>query len=434
MIDSAASDATAPATNDGARRRGVAARIAWLLPRVPRVLLMAPTSVGGQAVMDGVMMRGPHSWAVAVRLHDGSIAVKHRELNSYAATRRWARIPLIRGIVALFESLVIGMRALFVSSEYAISNVEAQFAEEERLAAAEAEATNPVAAAVTPSDDDEADHERFEAEERELHRVERAASFSAATMATGVPVPLPHNEEHPEPDPDKLGTGAIIIAMVFALGFSIALFKVVPVTLVTFLPFENDSWLFVVVEALIKFMLFCAYLIAVGQMADMKRVFQYHSAEHKAINAFERGVPLEPERVNEMSRIHVRCGTAFIVWVFLVGLIVFRAAQATFLADASRWEIIAARPLLLPLIAGLSFEILRFAGRHADNPGLRVLLAPGLWFQRLTTRECSPEQCEVAIKSLRVVVDFELERAARAAAAGTPLDEPADDDAYRVLA
>ncbi|MCW2920367.1 MAG: hypothetical protein JWL76_241 [Thermoleophilia bacterium] len=386
------------------RRRPTWERAGWILARTPGVLLMAPSAaVGGQAVMDGVMMRGPHSWAVAVRRYDGSIAVQHRELESFASRHRWARIPIIRGVVALFEALIIGMRALFVSSEYAIEGVEAKYAEEE----GEIDAAAEVA---------------------ELHEVERAASMSNATSAIGVPVPLPHHEDHPEPDPDKLSTMAIVVAMIVAMGFSIGLFKLVPVSITTLLPIGRDGWTFVIVEAIIKFAIFCVYLLIVGLMADMKRVFQYHSAEHKAINAWERGVPLEPEAVNGMSRIHVRCGTAFIVWLFLVGLVVFRIAQVTFLKGADTWEIILARPLLLPIIAGLSFELLRFAGKHADNSALRVILAPGLWFQRLTTRECTPEQCEVAIKSLEVVVEHERSRPVDAA---HPDESP---DEYQVLA
>jgi uncharacterized protein YqhQ len=391
------------------RRRTPIGRAAWIAARTPYVLLMAPSAaVGGQAVMDGVMMRGPHSWAVAVRRYDDSIAVQHREIESFAARHRWARVPVIRGVVALVEALVIGMKALFVSSEYAIEGVEAKYADEDAA-----------------TDGDGID---VAAEVHELHEVERAASMSNTTSAIPVPVPLPHNEDDPQPDPDKLGTMAIVVAMIVAMGFSIGLFKVVPVTLVTFLPIDRDAWAFVIVEALIKFAIFCVYLLLVGMMADMKRVFQYHSAEHKAINAWERGVELTATAVNAMSRIHVRCGTAFIVWLFLVGLIVFRVAQLTFLEGANRWEIIGARPLLLPIIAGLSFELLRFAGKHADNAALRLVLAPGLWFQRLTTRECTPEQCEVAIRSLEVVVDHERSR---------PVDSAHPEetgDEYQVLA
>jgi uncharacterized protein YqhQ len=406
-------------------RRSSLHRAGWIMLRLPRVLLLAPAAaVGGQAVMEGVMMRGPHSWAVAVRRFDGSIGVQHRELVSFATRHRWARIPLVRGVVALFEALVIGMRALFVSSEYAIEGVDAKFAEEERTAAAAADDV------VAGADVDAATGERVRTQEEldELHEVERAASLSAATGAMAVPVPLPHHEGDPEPDPDKLGTAAIVLAMVVAMGFSIGLFKIVPVTITTFLPIDENAWAFVLVEAAIKFVIFCVYLILVGMMADMKRVFQYHSAEHKAINAWEHGVPLEPEAVNAMSRIHVRCGTAFIVWLFLVGVLVFRVAQLTFLEDASRLEIILTRPVLLPLIAGLSFELLRFAGRHADNRLLRMVLAPGLWFQRLTTRECTPEQCEVAIRSLEVVLEHEQARADAGTSSGSHEDE------YQVLA
>lgn len=369
------SSSTPAATTN--RRAGRVRRILW-------TAFAAPAAIGGQAVMDGVMMRGPHSWAVAVRRRDGSIAVQHRPIVSFASRHAWARLPLVRGVVALAESLVIGMRALFVSSEYAIEDVEAEFVD----------STEPV--------------ERAIAQERhDLDEVERTSRMAGVTNGAGVPMPLPHDESAPDPDPDKLGVAAIAVSMLVAVGFSVLLFKVVPVSAMAFLSDDRDSWSFVIGEVAIKFAIFCGYLGIVGMLPDMKRVFQYHSAEHKSINAFERGIALEPAKVNEMSRIHVRCGTAFIVWVFIIGLLVFRLAQLTFLEGAPVWQVIAARPILLPIIAGLSFEILRFAGMHADNPALRVLLAPGLWFQRLTTRECTPEQCEVAIRSLETVLEHE---------------------------
>ncbi|MCW2949844.1 MAG: metal-dependent enzyme [Thermoleophilia bacterium] len=389
------------------RRRSMAALARTA--RTLRVALMSPAAaVGGQAVMDGVMMRGPHSWAVAVRRHDGSIAEQHHPVVAFSSRHAWARLPLVRGIVALVESLVIGMRALFVSSEYAIEGIEAKY--------------DDASAAGGPAE--------LRAEARDLHDVEHTASRAATTGAMGVPVLLPHHEANPDPDPSKLGTGAIVLSMVVAVGFSVALFKIVPVSLVSLTPIDKHSWWFVIVEVLIKFAIFCVYLTIVGLMPDMKRVFQYHSAEHKAINAWERGVELEPEAVNAMSRIHVRCGTAFIVWLFIIGLFVFRLAQVTFLDGASTWQIILARPLLLPLIAGISFEILRFAGKHADNPVLRVFLAPGLWFQRLTTRPCRADQCAVAIASLQSVLEFERAHAVEHPAAAAA----AHEDAYRVLA
>lgn len=415
------------APDHASRRRRPAAvtrRILHVAVRIPYVVLMAPAAVGGQAVMDGVMMRGPGSWAVAVRRHDGTIAVQHRQHRSFGARHRWARIPLVRGVAALIESLIIGMKALFVSSEYAIEGVEAKYAE---VDAARAVGGGDAAGSVG-----DAPHVRSSQEQHELHDVERAATMSGSTGALGAPIPLPHNEEAPAPDPDALSTIAIVVAMVVAMAFSIGLFKIVPVTIVTLLPIDRDAWAFVLVEALVKFALFCGYLLGIGLMPDMRRVFEYHSAEHKAINAWERAVPLEPEQVNAMSRIHVRCGTAFIVWLFVIGMLVFRVAQLTYLQGAGRLEIIATRPLLLPIIAGLSFEILRFAGQHADSGFLRGVLAPGLWFQRLTTRECTPAQCEVAIASLEAVLVREgMVPGAPEDVSPTPADEAAED--YEIL-
>jgi uncharacterized protein YqhQ len=391
------------------RRRGSLARLGWISVRTPYVLLMAPTAaIGGQAVMEGVMMRGPHTWAVAVRRYDGTIAEVHRELVSFGSRHRWARFPLVRGVVALFEALVIGMKALFVSSEYAIDDVEAKVADKE--AARDVADPGP-------------------AEEAVARRVHEVAAGSTASGEAPV-------DTDGAPDPDGLGTWAIVGAMIVAVAFSVLLFKVVPVTLTTFLPLHHGSWAFVLVEVAIKFSIFIAYLLLVGLMPDMRRVFQYHSAEHKAINAWEHGIELTPAKVNGMSRIHVRCGTAFIVWLFIVGLLVFRLFSYLWEqgvgSELTRLEIVGSRPLLLPIVAGLSFEILRFAGRHADNGLLRGVLAPGLWFQRLTTRECDDEQCEVAVRSLELVLEAEAARSGSIdAAAGA---DDAKDDAYRVLA
>lgn len=406
------------------RRRSIPARIAFVAARTPHVLLMSQSiSVGGQAVMEGVMMRGPHTWAVAVRRYDGSIAEVHRELNSFGTKHRWARIPIVRGVVALFEALIIGMKALFVSSEYAIDDVEAKAADKE----AGREPGDPapvVAAAPEPTAIADPGHVE-EVVARKVHEV--------AVRSAGGSVPV---EVDGTPDPDGIGTWAIVGAMIVAMAFSVLLFKVVPVTIATFLPLDRTSWAFVLIEACIKFTIFIVYLVLVGLMPDMSRVFQYHSAEHKAINAWERGIDLTPPAVNAMSRIHVRCGTAFIVWLFLVGMVVFRGFQLVWEqfigSDPSRFELIASRPVLLPIVAGLSFEILRFAGRHADNGFLRLLLAPGLWFQRLTTRECTDDQCEVAVRSLELVLRVEEERAARVAAEGAAAE--AEQDAFQVLA
>jgi uncharacterized protein YqhQ len=155
--------------------------------------------------------------------------------------------------------------------------------------------------------------------------------------------------------------------------------------------------------------IFVAYLALISLLPDLRRVFQYHAAEHKAINAYEAGEPLEPEIVQRYSLIHPRCGTAFLLWVMVIAVFVF----AFFGRPAWYW-LIATRVLLLPVIAGIAYELIRFAGKHQDNRVLMTLLAPGLWLQRLTTREPSLDQIEVSIRALREVLDLEARRAADA--------------------
>jgi uncharacterized protein YqhQ len=184
------------------------------------------------------------------------------------------------------------------------------------------------------------------------------------------------------------------------------LFKVTPALIADWLPISSTGW-FVIVEGLIRVSIFVAYLSLISLLPDLRRVFQYHAAEHKAINAYEAGEPLEPQVVQRYSLIHPRCGTAFLLWVMVIAVFVF----AFFGRPAWYW-LIATRVLLLPLIAGLAYELIRFAGKHQRNRALMTLLAPGLWLQRLTTREPTLEQLEVSIRALREVLDLEAEGAA----------------------
>jgi uncharacterized protein YqhQ len=195
----------------------------------------------------------------------------------------------------------------------------------------------------------------------------------------------------------EIGKGAIIASFTIAIVFALALFKVGPAVLTNWLPVE-DTGAFVVVEGLIRVAVLIAYVGLVGLLPDLKRVFQYHGAEHKAINALEDGAELSPATVQKYSLIHPRCGTAFLLWVMVIGIFVFA------LVGKPAWYwLILSRIALLPVIAGLAYELIRFAGKHRDNTLLMVLLAPGLWLQRLTTREPTLEQVEVAIHSLQEV-------------------------------
>jgi uncharacterized protein YqhQ len=286
--------------------------------------------IGGQAVLEGVMMRGPSAWSVAVRKPDGEIAEVNRPISSFLLKHRWARIPVIRGVFALGESLAIGFRALAISANYA--------AQEE-------------------SDDGEVQTE--------------------------------------------LSRGQLLFAFGIAIGFALLLFKVSPALITSWLPIDSTGW-FVVVEGLVRVTIFILYLVIVGLLPDLKRVFQYHAAEHKAINAYEAGDPLEPETVQRHSLIHVRCGTAFLLYVMVIAIFVF-----AFVGQPGWFWLIASRILLLPVIAGIAYEVIRFAGRYPRNPILRTILAPGLWLQRLTTRAPSLDQIEVSIRALREVLRLE---------------------------
>jgi uncharacterized protein YqhQ len=160
--------------------------------------------------------------------------------------------------------------------------------------------------------------------------------------------------------------------------------------------------LFVVVEGVIRVAIFILYIVLISFLPDLRRVFQYHGAEHKAINAYEAGEDLEPQRVQSFSLIHPRCGTAFLLWVMVIAIFVF-----AFLGQPVWYWLIASRILLLPVIAGIAYELIRFAGRHSGNRILMTLLAPGLWLQRLTTREPTLDQIEVSIRALRQVLQLE---------------------------
>jgi uncharacterized protein YqhQ len=286
--------------------------------------------IGGQAVLEGVMMRGPSAWSVAVRKPDGDIAEVNRPIASVLLRHRWLRIPIVRGVIALGESLAIGFRALAISANYAAQQED---------------------------DDGEVQTE--------------------------------------------LSRGQLLFAFGIAIGFALLLFKVSPALITNWLPIESTG-AFVVVEGLVRVTIFIAYLLLISLLPDLKRVFQYHAAEHKAINAYEAGAELEPETVSRYSLLHVRCGTAFLLYVMVIAIFVF-----AFFGRPTWYWLIATRILLLPVIAGIAYEIIRFAGKHQQNTALRALLAPGLWLQRLTTREPTLDQIEVSIRALREVLRLE---------------------------
>jgi uncharacterized protein YqhQ len=360
---------------------------------------------GGQAVLEGVMMRGPSCWAVAVRTPDGEIAEHSQSIDS-PMRRHWVfRLPLVRGVVALGESLAIGFRALSISANYALGDlaeVRARDAAKARKSVVKLlEAGEPVRVRVKQGGVD-----ALAGLGRDLASVATVEQEPAADGEAAVMVLAPrtngHAAEAPEPsDPAELGRWTLVVSFVVAIGFVVAAFKVGPALITDMLPIKSGVW-FVLTEGGIRLTLFLAYLTGISFLPSLKRVFQYHAAEHKAINAYEAGDPLEPEIVQGHSLIHPRCGTAFLLWVMVIAIFVF-----AFFGKLPWYWLVVTRIALLPVIAGLAYELIRFAGRHTDKRWLMTLLAPGLWLQRLTTRQPDLTQIAVSIRALETVLRLE---------------------------
>ncbi|WP_019543817.1 DUF1385 domain-containing protein [Selenomonas bovis] len=311
---------------------------------------MAKLSVGGQAVIEGVMMRGPKDVATAVRDPNGRIQVETHPVSSIADRYPILKKPMLRGTVSLVESLVLGLRSLSYSAKMAGD-------EDEQLT-------------------------------------------------------------------DKEMAGTIIFALVLAS----ILFIAIPTGAAKFFHFITDDPVFLnLMEGFLRLAIFLAYIGGISRMKDIRRVFQYHGAEHKTIHCYEAGLPLTVANVQKFSRLHPRCGTNFLLIVMLVSIFVY-----AFLGWPGLIERIVSRILLLPVVAGISYELIRFAGR-TTNPVALKLIKPGLWLQYLTTRPPQDDMVEVAIESLKAVLPAEeilpgsgsyLEEAAKA---DTSAEPPAAD-------
>jgi uncharacterized protein YqhQ len=288
--------------------------------------------VGGQAVLEGVMMRGVSNWAVAVQPPEGDVTVQRFSLTSAVRRHRVLRLPIVRGVVALAESLRIGFKALGIAAN-------AQAGEDEEI--------------------------------------------SGGVWA-----------------------GTLVAAMALAIG----LFFVVPVALTSLIKDRLDSsTLFWVVEGGVRTAIFLGYLWLLSRQKDLRRVFEFHGAEHKVIACYEAGEPLEPARAARFSRLHPRCGTSFLLLVMIVAIFVFAP-----LGLPAWYLLLATRILGVPLIAGLSFELIKLAGRHRNRGWMRALMSPGMQLQNLTTREPDAAQLAVAIAALEAVLAVEDPHAASA--------------------
>jgi uncharacterized protein YqhQ len=300
---------------------------------------IAHTHIGGQAVLEGVMMRGKYNWGIAVRRADGSIHVEQHELGG--PRKGWMRWPVVRGVVTLGDTIFLAMQAFSIS---AVQAGEGLLGEEEE--------------------------------------------------------PLTKRE--------------ITISLVIGLALAVGLFILLPAGVTQLLTrfFGKSNFLWNLVDGIIRIAVFFLYIWAVSRMKDIQRLFAYHGAEHKTIHAYEHGLPLETGPIQEFETMHVRCGTSFLLMVMIIAILVYSVIPVFTFAGPWGWGLslgwrVGIRLLLLPVIAGLAYEVIKFAGNHTSNPVVRALLWPGLMLQKMTTREPDDSMVEVAVMAVRPVLERE---------------------------
>ncbi|MGK2877060.1 MAG: DUF1385 domain-containing protein [Solirubrobacterales bacterium] len=287
--------------------------------------------VGGQAVIEGVMMRGIRHWAVAVRKEDGTVDTEVHDFESAVKSNRFYKLPVVRGVVALVESMGIGIKALGIAANK-------QLGEEE----------------------------------------------------------------------EEIGGATWALTVAFSLIFSVAFFFLLPLGIISLVQGDDGSSVqFVLFEKLLRIAIFIAYLWVISLLPDLRRVFEYHGAEHKVIFNYESGLPLTPENAQRFTRFHPRCGTSFLLLVFIVSIFVLLP-----LGRPDWYILFPSRVLAVPIVAGLAFELIKMIGKHRTKGWARAIMWPGLQLQRLTTREPDLEQLEVAIASLEAVLEKEDPREA----------------------
>lgn len=297
---------------------------------------MKSSNIGGQAVLEGIMMKNRDVYSVAVRKPDGEITVKTEKYDSAVKWKSLTRIPFVRGVFNFVDSLVLGMKTLTYS---------ASFYEEEE-------------------------------EEEELNDAQMAKK-------------------------EKQEKFMMSATVVFSIVLAVAIFMVLPYFLTNLLSKTvTSSGIRAIIEGLVRIVIFVGYVLLISRMQDIKRVFMYHGAEHKCINCIEHGLPLTVENVRKSSKQHKRCGTSFLLFVMLVSIILF-----FFIRVDSPVMRVVLRIILIPVIAGISYELIKWAG-SSDNPIVSILSKPGLWLQRLTTKEPDDKMIEVGIQAVEAVFDW----------------------------
>lgn len=299
------------------------------------------TSIGGQAVLEGVMMRGPKEIATAVRKSTGEIVIDKQPVNSFVVNHHLDKVPIVRGVISFFESLIVGVKCLMFSAD------------------------------------------QYDLDDGETYEQSKFEKWLDGKFG------------------DKIKDIAIYFSVVVALAFSVVLFMLLPHFLSSLVGrFTDNTLILNTLEGVIKLVIFMTYIILISRMKDIQRVFEYHGAEHKSIACYESGAELTPANAAKCSRLHPRCGTSFLLIVMIVSILIYACLPWKNTSFGLR---IAYRLLLLPVVAGVSYEILKFAGR-SKNKCVRILTMPGLLLQKFTTREPDESQLEVAIASLKAVL------------------------------
>lgn len=296
------------------------------------------SGIGGQAVLEGVMMKNRDKYAVAVRKPNGEIDVEVEEYKGVCGDKKFAKLPFIRGVFAFIDSLILGMKVTTYSASF------------------------------------------YEEEDEKPSKTEGKLEKLLGNKAD-----------------DIMMTFTVILSVIIA----VALFMLLPLFLSDLLgKYIRNASVIAIIEGLIRILIFIAYIAGISLMKDIKRLYMYHGAEHKCINCIEKGRPLTVKDVKRSSRQHKRCGTSFLLFVVLVSVIVFFFIRV----DNMALKLIL-RIALVPVIAGISYEIIRLAGR-SDNVLVRIISAPGMWMQKLTTKEPDEDMIEVAIASVEAVFDW----------------------------
>ena len=338
-------------------------------------------SVGGQAIVEGVMMRSPKYFAVACRAPNKELIVQAEPIEkTWIGKQKWLKVPFLRGSWALLDSMSLGIRAMRFASDIQLAPKYQPEGE-------------------TPQGSDT----EIAVAKARLEKLESEADVDVEVVGTEF--------KPPENAPKKIQEGVVLVTMIISLVFGLLVFKLLPQALGTFLREKQhfgDIKTNAIIEA-IHATFFIGYMIAIGQLPTVKEVFRYHGAEHKAINTWEAELPLTMENCRAQTRLHPRCGTSFAIIVIILEFFVFtfipRVNKGNFFIEAI--SNFALHIAILPIIAGVAYELLRFAGKFRDNSAIMLLFKPGLWTQLITTQEPRDDQIEVALASLKACLDGE---------------------------